>query len=115
MSQAAPPGSISHPETPRLGEAHGCLAVSNKGTNPLAVKVSVVLSTSYSDADFRGTIALIDQRGMKNDWKTRRRLRLDLQKEVIEENGKILDGFGSVSVVGRTNFMKFSAVNRNSN
>ncbi|OAA81889.1 ATPase, AAA-type, core [Akanthomyces lecanii RCEF 1005] len=97
MSQAAPLGFTSRPETPKLGEAHGYLGVSNKGTNPLAAKVSVVLSTSYSDADFRGTVALIDQRGIKNDGKTRRRLRLDLQKEVIEKNGKILEGFGSVS------------------
>ncbi len=111
MSPAAPPGISSRPETPRLGEAHGYLAVSNKGTNPLATKVSVVLSTSYSDADFRGTVALIDSRGIKNDGKTRRRLRLDLQKEVIEKNGKILDDFVSVSEVSRAVSFGITAAN----
>lgn len=64
--------------------------------------MSVILSTSYSDAEFRGTVGLLDSREIKNDSQTRRRFRLDLQKEVIERNGEILDGFSSVSEVSIT-------------
>ncbi|ATY64769.1 AAA-core [Cordyceps militaris] len=95
MSQAAPSGMSNRSEHRRAGDAQGQSAVTNKGTNPLATKVSAVLSTSYSDAEFRGTLALIDQRGIRNDGKTRRRLRLELQKDVIEKNGRILDDFST--------------------
>lgn len=100
MSHAHALGLTSRPETSKSGELPNYLPMSSKGSNPLASKVSAVLSTSYSDADFHGTVGLIDTRGIKNDGKTRRRLRLDLQKEVIEKNGKVLDDFGSVSDVG---------------
>lgn len=70
-----------------------------KGLGALASKVTTVLSTSYSDAEFRDALALLDQRGVKNDAETRRQIRLGLQKEVIDSNGEIIDELGSVAEV----------------
>lgn len=90
-------GGIS--ELGKEGDAQDYVTLATKGVIPRATKVSAVLSTSYSDADFRATVGLIDDRGIKNDGRTRRRLRLELQKEVIGRNGQVLDDFSSVSEV----------------
>ncbi|KAI9147888.1 Conserved oligomeric Golgi complex subunit [Paramyrothecium foliicola] len=68
-----------------------------KNTNPLAAKVTTVLSTSYSDTEFRNALALLDDRNVVNDAKTRRQIRLELQKEVIDSNGEIITEFGLVA------------------
>ncbi|KAK1753469.1 oligomeric Golgi complex subunit 6 [Echria macrotheca] len=68
-----------------------------KGTNPLSSKVSTVLSASYADTEFRESLALLDERGVHSTAETRRKLRLDLQKEVIDSNGEILDEFAKVA------------------
>lgn len=70
-----------------------------KGVSPLSSKVTSVLSTSYSDTEFRDALALLDERGIKNDAETRRRIRLDLQKEVIDSNGEVISEFGRVAEV----------------
>lgn len=70
-----------------------------KNTNPIASKVTAVLSTSYSDTEFRNALALLDERGVANDARTRRQIRLNLQKEVIDSNGEIISEFGRVSEV----------------
>ncbi|KAI1773721.1 oligomeric Golgi complex subunit 6 [Hypoxylon cercidicola] len=66
-------------------------------SNPLSSKVTSVLSTSYADAEFRESLALLDERGISNSADTRRQLRLDIQKEVIDSNGKIVTEFGRVA------------------
>lgn len=71
-----------------------------KGVNPLTSKVTSVLSTTHSDTEFRDALSLLDQRGIRNDAETRRRLRLDLQKEVIDSNAEIISEFGRVAEVG---------------
>ena len=70
-----------------------------KGGNPLSAKVSSVLSASYADSEFRESLALLDERGVRSTAETRRQLRLDLQKEVIESNGEIIDEFAKVAQV----------------
>ena len=70
-----------------------------KGITPLASKVTSVLSTSYSDTEFRDALALLDERATANDAETRRQIRLDLQKEVIDSNGDIIGEFGRVAEV----------------
>ncbi|RDL31850.1 Oligomeric complex COG6 [Venustampulla echinocandica] len=65
--------------------------------NPLAAKVTSVLSASYTDSDIRDALSLLDKRGIENDAETRRHLRLDIQKEVIESNGDIIREFGQVA------------------
>lgn len=75
-------------------------ASTTKGATPLASKVTAVLSTSYSDTEFRDALALLDEREIRNDPETRRQLRLALQKEVIESNGVVIGEFGRVAEVG---------------
>lgn len=67
--------------------------------NPLATKVTSVLSASYADSDIRDALNLLDKRGVENNPETRRQLRLDAQKEVIESNGDIIREFGHVAEV----------------
>ncbi len=68
-----------------------------RGVNPLSTKLTSVLSTSYVDSDFREALALLDERELTNSAETRRRLRLDVQKEVIDSNGEIIAEFGRVA------------------
>jgi hypothetical protein len=68
--------------------------------NPLSIKATSVLSAPYADSDIRDALALLDKRGLENNAETRRQLRLDVQKEVIESNGEIIREFGHVAEVG---------------
>ncbi|KAI2627513.1 oligomeric Golgi complex subunit 6 [Hypoxylon sp. NC1633] len=68
-----------------------------RASNSLSSKVISVLSTSYADAEFRESLAMLDERGIANSAGTRRQLRLDVQKEVIDSNGKIIAEFGRVA------------------
>jgi hypothetical protein len=70
-----------------------------KAATPLSSKVTTVLSSSYADTDFRDALSLLDERGVLNTPAIRRQLRLDLQKEVIESNGEIIDEFANVAEV----------------
>ena len=67
--------------------------------NVLASKVSSVLSASYADSEIRDALRFLDDRNIENKPETRRRIRLDLQKEVIERNGNIIKDFGRVAEV----------------
>ncbi|KAI8676448.1 hypothetical protein LRP88_10549 [Fusarium phalaenopsidis] len=77
----------SYPQTPSTP----------KSLTPLASKVTSVLSTTHSDTEFRDALSLLDQREIQNDAETRRRVRLDLQKEVIDSNGEVIAEFGRVA------------------
>ena len=68
-------------------------------SNPLSSKVTSVLSASYADSDIKDALSLLDKRGIENSSETRRQLRLDVQKEVIESNGDIIREFGQVAEV----------------
>jgi hypothetical protein len=70
-----------------------------KTSNPLSSKVTVVLSTSYADSEFREALSLLDERGIQNTAETRRQLRLDLQREVIKSNAGVIHEFGKVAQV----------------
>jgi hypothetical protein len=58
-----------------------------------------VLSSSYTDADIREALGILDDRETQNTPETRRNLRLDIQKEVIDSNGQIIQDFGKVADV----------------
>lgn len=75
-------------------------------SNPLATKVTSVLSASYADSDIRHALTLLDNQGVENNAETRRQLRLDVQKEVIESNGDIIKEFGHVAEVYRSPFLE---------
>jgi hypothetical protein len=74
-------------------------SVAAKAADPLSSKITTVLSSSYADTEFREALALLDERGVQNTAETRRQLRLDLQKEVIDSNGEIIDEFAKVAEV----------------
>ncbi|KAI8950200.1 oligomeric Golgi complex subunit 6 [Xylaria longipes] len=86
---AASPGPLSPGMSPGSGQANR--------TNPMSSKITSVLSTSYADSEFREALALLDARGISNSAETRRQLRLDIQKEVIDGNGQIIGEFGRVA------------------
>lgn len=87
-----PAGGSSVPQTPTTASTF-------KGPNPFSSKVTTVLATSYADSEFRGALSLIDDRGITNSAATRRQVRLQLQKEVIDSNGNIIVEFGRVADV----------------
>lgn len=65
----------------------------------LSNKLNSVLATSYADSDIRGALETLDSRGIQNTAESRRQLRLEVQKEVIDCNGKIVTNFGKVAEV----------------
>lgn len=68
-------------------------------SNALANKLTNVLSTSFADAEIREALSTLNKRKVQNTPETRRRLRLDAQKEVIDCNGDIIEDFGLVAEV----------------
>ncbi|KAJ9292632.1 hypothetical protein DTO271G3_8604 [Paecilomyces variotii] len=75
--------------SPSIGSAQRSNALSNRLTS--------VLSASYADSDIRDALETLDRRGVHNTADTRRQLRLDVQKEVIDCNGEIVKDFGKVA------------------
>ncbi|KAI9652849.1 MAG: Golgi transport complex subunit 6 [Alyxoria varia] len=63
----------------------------------LSSKISSVLSTSFADLEIRDALNTLDERGIKNDADTRRNLRLEVQKEIIQCNADVIDDFGHVA------------------
>lgn len=85
------------PQTPATPGTPGTL----RTPNPFTSKVTAVLSTSFADSEFRDALSLLDDRGTINTPDMRRQLRLDLQKELIDSNGDIINQFGKVAEVSR--------------
>ncbi|KIX00763.1 uncharacterized protein Z518_09828 [Rhinocladiella mackenziei CBS 650.93] len=69
----------------------------SKRTNALSTKLTSVLSSSYADYEIRDALRLLDERGVQNDEETRRNLKANAQKEVMDCNAKIVDDFGQVA------------------
>ncbi|KAH8891676.1 COG6-domain-containing protein [Thozetella sp. PMI_491] len=89
----AAPSSASASTPPTPSTPAGARA----GFNPLSSKVTTVLSASYADSEFREALGQLGHRRVQNTAETRRQLRLDLQREVIESNGDIIAEFGKVA------------------
>lgn len=68
-------------------------------SNMLSNKITSVLSASYADSEIRNALALLDTRGITNTVESRRNLRLDAQKELIDCNVAILEEFSQVAEV----------------
>jgi len=66
-------------------------------SNALQNRITSVLSASYADLEIRDALFILDQRGLQNTADSRRNLRLDVQQELIECNGEIVQGFGKVA------------------
>ena len=71
----------------------------SRGANALSTRITGVLSASYADLEIRDALETLDSRGVQNTAETRRQLRLDVQKEVIQCNGDIIRDFGEVAEV----------------
>jgi hypothetical protein len=66
-------------------------------SNALQNRITSVLSASYSDLEIRDALSILDERGLQNTADTRRNLRLDVQEELIQCNGEIVQDFGKVA------------------
>ncbi|KAL8761687.1 MAG: hypothetical protein Q9184_002222 [Pyrenodesmia sp. 2 TL-2023] len=66
-------------------------------SNALANKLSSVLSVSYADSEIRDALHFLDSTNTENTPDLRRKLRWDLQNEVIRCNGSIVKDFGQVA------------------
>jgi hypothetical protein len=80
------------PASPQVG-------TTSRGVNALSSRITSVLSASYADLEIRGALETIDERKIQNTAETRRQIRLDVQREVIECNGEIVKDFGQVAEV----------------
>ncbi|KAF2457573.1 oligomeric Golgi complex subunit 6 [Lineolata rhizophorae] len=87
------PKEGSPPSSTPLGQPGGTVS----RQTALSTRISAVLSASYSDLDIRNALETLDARGIKNTPETRRQLRLDVQREVIQCNGDIVKDFGQVA------------------
>ena len=65
----------------------------------LSSKITSILSTPYTDAEIREAFVLLDGRKVQNTAETRRRLRVDAQKDVLDCNGAIVRDFAKVADV----------------
>jgi conserved oligomeric Golgi complex subunit 6 len=65
----------------------------------LSNKVTSILSTPLADPELGEALRIFDERSIRNAPETRRRLRLDVQKELIDCNGDIVRNFGHVAEV----------------
>lgn len=66
----------------------------------LSGKIANVLSVSYADGEIRDALRALESTNVYNTPDVRRRLHLEVQKEVINCNGEIIDQFGTVAEVG---------------
>ncbi|KAK8206924.1 Golgi transport complex subunit 6 [Zalaria obscura] len=66
-------------------------------SNALQSRITSVLSASYADLEIRDALHTLDARQIHNTADTRRNLRLDAQKELIECNGEVIRDFGQVA------------------
>jgi hypothetical protein len=87
---------VLSPPTPSVGAA-------SRGANALSSRITSVLSASYADLEIRDALETLDARGVRNTAETRRQIRRDVQKEVIQCNGEIVKDFGQVAEVRELN------------
>ena len=98
MTNAYPMDSLDTDGTPGLSLSLPD-AGSSRRTNGLSNKLTSVLSYSYADPETRHALNLIDGRGLRNVEETRRGLKYDAQKEVVDSNVAILHDFTRVAEV----------------
>lgn len=96
-----PPGTIpglssTRTPSPAPGSPH---SPSVQRSNALSNRITSVLSASYADSDLRDALETLSLRGIHNTAETRRQLRLDVQKEVVDCNAEAVRDFGKVAEV----------------
>lgn len=81
------------------GETTKSSSVPPPRSNALSQKISSVLSASYLDTEIKDALRNLDAKNTQNSPELRRRLRLDVQKEMIDCNRGIILEFGQVAKV----------------
>lgn len=71
----------------------------NPKSSAISGKVAALLSSSFADSETRDALAILESRNVKNTAETRRRIRHDAQKEVIDCNADIVADFGKIAEV----------------
>lgn len=66
-------------------------------SSALQNRITNVLSASYADLEIRDALSILDERGLQNTAEARRDLRSDVQEELIQCNGEIVQDFGKVA------------------
>ena len=95
-----PPGAIpTHSSTGTSSPAGSSLSPPVQRPNALSNRITSVLSASYADSDLRDALETLSLRGIHNTAETRRQLRLDVQKEVVDCNAEVVRDFGKVAEV----------------
>ena len=94
------PERSAPPARNNLSPASPAPATQSRGANALSARITSVLSASYADLEIRDALETLDARQIQNTAETRRQLRLDVQKEVVDCNGEIVKDFGQVAQVG---------------
>src|SRR5947208_17010404 len=101
-------------EAPEDGTAPPASSLGNASSavkaGALSGKITTLLSSSFADSDIRDALAILDARGVTNNAETRRNLRQDAQKEVINCNAEIVADFGKVAKVWHKRLQKFCAL-----
>ncbi|KAK9247986.1 oligomeric Golgi complex subunit 6 [Lipomyces tetrasporus] len=67
-------------------------------SNLLSLKLSEILSTSYSDSSIREALLLLGERIQENTPEMRRQFRANVEAEVIEANGQVLEQFSRIAM-----------------
>lgn len=70
-----------------------------KRANALSTKLAAVLSSSYADSELREALRLLDIKDTQATSSHQTDLKANVQKEVIDANGRIIDDFGNVAEV----------------
>ncbi|KAJ5440849.1 Conserved oligomeric Golgi complex subunit 6 [Penicillium cf. griseofulvum] len=90
-----PSGSASNGANTPI--ASSPLSPPTQRSTALTNRLTTVLSASYADSDIRDSLETLSLRGIHNTAETRRQLRLDVQKEVVDCNAEIVKDFGKVA------------------
>ncbi|KAJ5710439.1 Conserved oligomeric Golgi complex subunit 6 [Penicillium malachiteum] len=83
--------------SPSGQQASSLLSPQPQRSSALSNRLTSVLSASYVDSDIRDALETLSIRGVHNSAETRRQLRLDVQKEVVDCNAEIVRDFGKVA------------------
>ncbi|KAK7207778.1 oligomeric Golgi complex subunit 6 [Myxozyma melibiosi] len=67
-------------------------------SNLLSLKLSEILSTSYTDSNTRDALQLLGERIQENTPEMRRQFRANVEAEVIEANGQVLEQFSKIAM-----------------
>ena len=66
-------------------------------SSALSGRIASVLATSYVDNDIRESLRLLDLQGFEVTERSRRDLKLDIDEQLRECNGEIIDDFGKIA------------------